>query len=382
VKATVQSFELLCDCLVRDETEAARIELKELLSDNPYLWPQIIDHANRHFLAPALWSALEQKGFEDILPEDVRDFLKECRRLNRSRNQKIKEQAEELVVVLNEAGVTPVILKGGVYLFEDKDTAFDTRMMVDIDLLVAPEHWEVSIERAHNLGYKVVDEHQPWAHDYHALRRTGDAAALEFHKDVGKQRQMLSVKTALQAACPLDVKGCRLLALSPTHRAFHNIFHGAIQDRAFALARVPLRSLHDLGLILGKHGEEVAWDEIEAMMMKRRYGTELRAYLFMANRCLGLRQLPQVHESNFLKFYWKLCLAQIRPGWLTSAIDLSATLTHPLARATVEYIHGEADGHLTLFAKRAKHCYVLTQKHHFGVFSKLAKVYRRMYRHS
>jgi hypothetical protein len=382
VSTAVESFDLLCECLRRGHSETEWGILKEKLSSKRSLWPRIIDQANQHYLGPALGLALKQGHLAEVLPEDASDFLEDSLHFNRLRNQKIKAQAEELVKALNSNGIVPVVLKGGVYLFEPHSKAFDTRMMVDIDLLVAPEDWDRSIQTAHGIGYEVLQTHQPWTHDYHPLGRSGDDASVEFHRDVGKQRGLLSAKAALAAARSLDAPNHEIRALSPTHRVLHNIFHGAIQDRAYALARIPLRSLHDLCLILENQGDRIDWQDITTRLEKRRYHSELSAYISQAERCLDLKPLPKIQSTVFLEMHWQICRTQLQMNWLKSAVDLYATLTHPLARATVEYVQGDASNHAVLQVKRLRHLWFLTQTHGFGVFSKLAKVYRRMYRPS
>ncbi len=378
----VENFLLLCRCLRPRLGKDEIADLRRALGEDGGRWSEIIQLANAHYLTPALWSALEDKGLVDCLPEDARDFLRDAHRLSGVRNTRVREQASELVGVLNDAGITPVMLKGGVYLFEGDRRAFTTRMMVDLDLLVPERQLERSVSVARDLGYEILTEAKHRTHQYHPLGRPGDPASVEFHRDVGKQRTLLPVNKAFRQAVPLNADGLRLLALSPTHRVLHNIFHAEIQDRAFILGRFPLRALHDLLLITGTHGEEIEWPEIRAAMARERLDNVLDSYLSLANRFLGL-PLPPGFEPPLragIHHHWRL--AQVRWKPLESMIDFLGTMTHPFGRARIEYIYGQTSNPVVLQLNRVRHGLVLIGMYRFRVFAKLVELYRKMYKSS
>ncbi len=91
----VETLLLICRCLKLDRSDSAVSRFQQDLSERSDRWPAIIDLANPHYLTPALWAALEEKGLTECLPADAQDFLREAHRLNRARNIGIKEQAED-----------------------------------------------------------------------------------------------------------------------------------------------------------------------------------------------------------------------------------------------------------------------------------------------
>ncbi len=62
---------------------------------------------------------LEDKGLAGRLPRDLREFLRRAHSLNLTRNEGIRAQAGENATTLDRAGIVPIVLKGGVHLFED-----------------------------------------------------------------------------------------------------------------------------------------------------------------------------------------------------------------------------------------------------------------------
>ncbi len=104
-------------CLSQDRSPAAVAALGHALDTTD--WKGLVDLANRHFLTPALWWALEEKGLAGRLPGDLREFLRRAHSLNLARNEGIRAQAGEIATTLDRSGIVPIVLKGGVHLFED-----------------------------------------------------------------------------------------------------------------------------------------------------------------------------------------------------------------------------------------------------------------------
>ena len=381
MSSSAEYFLLLCDVLRRSAAKDSAA-LRGRLAALPDPWTGIVAQANLHFLTPALWCALEAKGLSDAVPEDARDFLADSFRLNRRRNEQIKSQCDHLVACLNAADITPLLLKGGVYLYEGRETALGMRMMADLDILLPPDRWDEAIERTFGLGYEIIDRHQDWTHDFHALGRPGDMASVEFHRDVGKQHSLLSIEDAFDEAVPLAAGDLRLLALAPTHRAMHNLFHGAVQDRAHDLRRVPLRSLHDLSLIMTARGSQIDWQVVSSAFSAQGYGAVLNNYVYLAERCLGLTlPLPAVDPTAPQRRF-RQALFQMNHPLLKTSVDLWASLSLPFSRTTIDYIYRTATHPWRRQAARLQHLLKLVRMHNWRLLGQVAKVYRRMYKAS
>jgi len=381
VSGSADDFLLLCEVLRRSSAKDVEA-LRGRIAAAPDRWTGIIAQANLHFLTPALWYAIEDKGLGDAVPRDAGDYLAESVRLNRLRNERIRRQCDHLIACLNAADIAPRLLKGAVYLYEGRARAFGQRMMADLDILLPPARWDEAIERAFGLGYEIVEAHQDWTHDYHALGRPGDLASIEFHRDVGKQRKLISIEDAFAEAVPLAAGELRLFALSPTHRVMHNLFHGAVQDRAHELRRVPLRSLHDLGLIVAAQGQQIDWQAAASAFRAQGYGAVLESYGYLAERCLGL-PLPLTSSNTAApRRRFRQALFQMNHPRLKTCLDFWASASLPFTRTTIDYIYRTAGHPWRRQVARLQHFLRLVGKHNWRLFGRLAKVYRRMYKPS
>ena len=99
-------------------------------------WVPVLEIANDHLLTPALWGALGKSGHAAALPADAGEYLATLHRLNGDRNRALGRQAIELIGALNEQGITPALLKGGLALFDGPYADPAVRMMRDLDILV------------------------------------------------------------------------------------------------------------------------------------------------------------------------------------------------------------------------------------------------------
>jgi len=375
---SADGFRCLCDCLSVPESEARSLELRGEWVDSPAVWRDAIQVAGQYFLVPALWAALDRKRLTDLLPEDARRFLREAHRLNRARNERLRAQAEELAQELGKAGIRPIMLKGGAYLFEDYPEAFSTRMMKDLDVLVPTDRFEEAIAATRRLGYQIVREHQEWAHDYHVLGRSGDEASLEIHRDVVEHHELLPVSEAVKSAVRLEKSASPVYALSPTHRVLHNVFHTQIQDRALHLGTRHLRGYCDLRLLTERHGAAVDWGFVSERLNRFGYERALRSQLYVANRLLG-HPLPAGFEPapRDLLHYGR-CVIQARSRWFATFVRAWATLSHPLVRSRIEYIYGAAPNRLVLTWWRLHRAVSLLLKYRYHVVAKAAEIYRRV----
>jgi len=362
----------LCRCLKPGDDVPALSEAQ---------WQRVIELANSHYLTPALGWSLKEKAQLNQLPADAEGFLTGAFSLNRSRNEKIRKQAVELMTALSEAGIRSVIMKGGVYLFEEDEAAFSTRMMVDLDILVPEERLDASAEVAASLGYRVLEESDELFQHIDPLGRPGDLASVEIHRHVGMQRRILPAAEVLRDAQPLIYGGKSFCVPTPTHRAVHAIFHSEVQAQSnYALGHIPLRYLHDLRLLRDKHETEIDWGEVASRLSARGYGHFVPGFLYLANRLLGLRTPESVPVTWRARRHYDWCQAQLRWRALQSVVSFYGGLVHPIRRPPVEYIYGEDRTVLALQINRLRYLRYLASTYRGGSIAKVSEVYRRMRR--
>ena len=114
-------------------------------------WEEVCEMAAEQALAPALWHAVG-RPVAGAMPEHVAHDLREHYRANVVRNARFRLLLGEVVNVLNDAGVEPLVFKGALELLEE-GAGRQARWMSDIDLAVPTELWERSVEALSAIGF-------------------------------------------------------------------------------------------------------------------------------------------------------------------------------------------------------------------------------------
>lgn len=287
--------EILFAAGTRDEDAALRETLERGMSATR--WLDVISHANVGKVTAALWSALQQRGLEDLLGADERAYLASFYELNRSRNATIETQICVCLERLGRAGIAALPIKGAAYVLAQLHGDCADRYMADIDLLVP----EQAARAARNIligeGYREseADAAPPDHHHLTALLHDDMPVAVELHTAV--------VPKSLEAALPTrsvwdraethGEGGSRYLLPSATDQATISFLHAELVDRGTELFLIPLRPYHDLHVMERGIGPEISWNEVAARAAKVGGATRFERYAYVYARLSGTRLLPE-----------------------------------------------------------------------------------------
>ena len=366
-----ETLRLLCRCLgAAEPPETLRRRLGEETG-----WVPLAAAANAYLVAPALWRALARKGLLPSVPGDFRDYLAAIHDANAIRAATMRDQARRAVAALNEAGIAPLILKGGARLFEEQAADGPARMMADLDLLAPAGRFDAALAALRALGYAEADE--PAERDRHSvtLRRQGEPAAIDLHRDIGPQRDFLGLAAAIAAAVPVAGEACRLFMLSPTHRVMHLFFHAEIHDRGHARGAIPLRALDDFAAIAARDASAIDWASIARAADRLRLGGAWDAWLVLAARCLGV-DVPPPRRPLRAALHYRRCLFQLDHARLGAALRAAIAVTEPLAYANIDYRYGCGASRSRLWRARARETLRLFGKYRHRVPRRLAAALR------
>jgi len=206
-------------------------------------WTRLLRMADKENITGALAVSLRRRGLFDDLPRAGREALARRLFMGTEFNIRIKSQAEEAVGLLNSVDCTPMLLKGGLHLFEAPPEALGGRILRDLDMVVPGDALETCVDVLRQAGYVPEGEHDGWTYHYRPLHHKDKIVAIELHVRAGEQRNFITVEDAWAQAVPIEAAGLKMVALAPAHRVMHNIFHSEIQDAGFALGEVCLRQL-------------------------------------------------------------------------------------------------------------------------------------------
>ena len=227
--------------------------VKTAVENNQVDWEKVVQLSTKHYVFPALFCNYKKKKILEFLPQDLVAYMEHITELNRARNRQILSQAGALNQVLSDAGIQGVFLKGTGFLLQDFYDDIGERMVGDIDLLVAPESYEKTIDALRSAGYREIEIKQnrfPQFKHYDRMIKDDEIAAVEVHKamvleDFHKEFNWDIVKSDFMVRKPY-------LFLSYNHQLVLTILAKQINDFGRFYSDISLRNAYDLYLLAFK----------------------------------------------------------------------------------------------------------------------------------
>jgi hypothetical protein len=331
----VKDLTLLGRCLSYAGTDNGGISLREEIVRGRMDWLPVIALANRHFVTPALSLALRRKDLVELLPADLVEYLGSILDLNRRRNHWIRKQAAEAVMGLNGRGIRPVLIKGGVSLFEgDVDQAL--HMMADVDILLRRDEVAPATEALKSLGYVAFQEPP---HPVHArtFARSMSLVTLDLHWHLGPQNRLLTADAAHRGAESRHRDGLDFAVLSVAHRALLPILNFSIFEPHYTGYTLPLKELHDFAVTCACHGDQVDWTAVIDTFHRHDLAGAAEAWLHMARFLLGVRGPEVRHERRCRRRHLRRCLVRLRHPILARVVHGLSVLIWVFDRFRMDY---------------------------------------------
>jgi hypothetical protein len=336
-------------------------------------WELILATANRHRVSPALWANLVRNNVQAAVRQPIQSKLANIYELNKRRNRLIKREALEAVDWLNASGITPLMLKTAVNLLECSEANLGKWVTRDIDLLVDHASFFAAAQILETHGFRAKSPYNPQLHSYPALARAGNVVTIDLHRDIGPQRSMLPVGEALHDARAISEQP-RVLALSPTHRVVHLLYHGEIQDRRYELGNLSLHQLVNFETLLDKFGDQLDWGEVSTRLSRAGGAAVLPSYLYLANRLLSLDHPRWPRASLRARLHYVRCKAQMRSAILTWLVQIWGVITPQMSRSRIEYFVGDSGDVLSRTKYRIGYGWGFIHRNGLTIFGKIGKV--------
>lgn len=171
----------------------------------------------------------------------------------------------ELLAVLQDVGITPVLLKGISTAIEFYSPPH-FRLMADIDILVQQAEIDRTMTTLANLGYRISDAawqkyYEQGHHHLPAARHPQTGATVEVHTQLLPRSEPIADEPVFQPdiidaqKLEFDVKGIRAFRFKPEYQFIYTIAHWAI-DGGWA---VNLTSINDTIHIIRRYENELNW---------------------------------------------------------------------------------------------------------------------------
>lgn len=254
-------------------------------------WLDFTDMAMDHLVVPALAHRLVHDGAADRLPPLVRRYLDAMLRLNRSRNQQIREEALDLADALNEIDIVPVFLKGSAGLLAEFYDEPGFRVMSDMDVLVPLDRAEDCRHHLAGLGYRPQGKiDHPRNKSVETFVRRASVAPIDLHHQPldFEYENVLAARDVMKNAVTHRWHHVEFAVPSMTHQVMINIAHAQLNDHGYWFGNLPIRLLLDLALFKQRANERIDWRRVEKVFTETRNGRALEFHLYAARKLLGV----------------------------------------------------------------------------------------------
>jgi hypothetical protein len=234
-------------------------------------WSDVAFLAREFGLEPALWSRLQDSDTGRFLPDAVAVTLRESYRHNAASLVWRTRQLKDVVRVLNDIDVEPMLIKGSRSLFEAPRQQLLERYMLDLDLVVPTDQFDASLDALRRHGYRAVPGKGKSATYEWMITKTPEPGPIDFHFEMGPSRvtAILPTDVAFRGSQRRDVEGHRYRVLSPAHEVVHAVLHSELGDRAMVDRQIDPRRLSSMAELFDSDEGAQAWREACALLGAR-----------------------------------------------------------------------------------------------------------------
>jgi len=244
-------------------------------------WEQTIHIAAREEVLPSLHGNL-------LCPPEIADFFEGIHDLNAERNSQLLRETETLALLLNKAGIEPVLLKGTAYLVTGVYRDPADRWLYDIDFLVSPLRSAEAFEIIRRAGYEpYIPDPTALVLHHHPTLEQADRIPVEIHHSLGHGAcsRILTAAEIIDASTPFHLGRANVRIPSPDHLMTHLIVHSQMQHGSYYRIWPSLRAMYDL-VSLGRHFT-IDWNGIRARFRTHGKAAILNLHLMQVEKAMG-----------------------------------------------------------------------------------------------
>ncbi|CUH77792.1 hypothetical protein TRM7557_01586 [Tritonibacter multivorans] len=305
-------------------------------------WFELVNTANEHFVAAFLSRSLAASDVQ--ADADAEAYLETLETATRSRNRQMWTLTCEVVAALNAAGIVPALIKGASDMAARSDPAGFPRVMIDIDMILAPEDLAKGQEVLAEMGFAALEDSED-AHSPGSFWRQGAVASLDMHASLPRRISVLLDEEdwnlppsgGLGAPSRLQLvtrDGARMWVPDASLRFLINISHDMLHHTALISGASNLRYLLVLAAQMQEEDAPLDWAWLRAKAAHPRFALALDLQLLMLAHLFGLRgpwPLPQgrLQQALHQRRLWKMRFPGLgRAEW--ACLQVGQRLSRPL----------------------------------------------------
>lgn len=250
--------ELFCfagKCLSLDEHPEFREEIIQRSVNDLIDWQRFVGLCSNHLVLPVIYLKFRAHRILDHLPEELAQFLAEVYELNLERNRQIRDQLENIIGLLNQHNVYPILLKGTGNLLDNVYSDPGERIIGDIDILVLEDDYLKSARVLEQEGYF---HNSPPFFDistmkhYPRLFKKGMPVDVEIHRLPVREQYLKQFNSSIIFEEKKSIEAISdptFFVLSDKHKVILNFIHTQLSNKGHHYGVVPLRDIYDLYLL-------------------------------------------------------------------------------------------------------------------------------------
>ncbi len=219
---------------------------------------EILSLAQLHKLLPLVYDCIYTQGYS----ENTNDFphLRQTVRLTVSQQALRTESFTALYTTLNEANLSPIVVKG--IVCRNLYPKPDLRISADEDLLISPEDYGKYRKTLISLGFS---PHREEKESYQTSFIRGDGFHIELHTSLFNPNTPLFSKwndifaDAFSRVITIETGNTKILTLSHTDHFLYLVLHAL---KHFIHSGVGIRQVCDIVMFAKKHTDSIDWEYV------------------------------------------------------------------------------------------------------------------------
>lgn len=284
-------------------------------------WLRLLEIASREGVLPAMHTRL-------ACPAEISDFFDAIHELNAIRNRQLLRELEALGLLLNAAGIEPVLLKGSAYLVSGVYSDPADRWNQDIDLLLDPRESHDGFEIISRSGYTAqVAKQTAFGRHHHPVLTKDGCIPVEVHHSLGLGRcgRFLTAEELIHSSTRLQIGGATVRVPSAEHLMTHLIMHSQMHHGSYDRVWPSLRAMVDVLSVSRRF--TIPWEAIRRRFEFHNQGTLLTLHLKQVEKVLDFASPFPLSSGNIRWKYrqalWRTpALRYFDPSYLFSRVLL------------------------------------------------------------
>ncbi len=125
--------------------------------NNDTFWDKFVKIGSSHYVIPALYYKLKQRGYLKLLNDELASYMLEIHNQNFKRNLELVKEVNEISDLFKSNNIDHVFLKGAALVSSVYKKSLGIRMVGDIDILISDDQILKAKSLMEDYGYKFLD---------------------------------------------------------------------------------------------------------------------------------------------------------------------------------------------------------------------------------